>query len=137
MDNAVASMLAQILSVQGADVAENRGFPDLRGSNPLEAMDADTVLIAFLNGNSKSHARQIIRRLKRRKPSLRVGIVVPAADSERSQQIEPTEINADFVAHSLAEAVRSALSDAEPIAFKGKVRPFLRPRPSATPPLVA
>jgi predicted PurR-regulated permease PerM len=137
MDNAVASMLAQILSVQGADVAENRSLPDLRGSNPLEAMDADTVLIAFLNGNSKSHARQIIRRLKRRKPSLRVGIVVPAADSERSQQIEPTEINADFVAHSLTEAVRSALSDAEPIAFKSTVRPFLRPRPSATPPLVA
>ncbi|WP_426129346.1 AI-2E family transporter [Pararhizobium sp. PWRC1-1] len=137
MDNAVASMLAQILAVQGAHVADNRVLNDPQGSDPLEASNADTVLIAFLNGNSKSHARQIIRRLKRRKPSLRVGIVVPMADSERSAQIAPDEINADFVSLSLTEATRSALSNAEPVALKSAVRPLLRPRPRLNPSLVA
>ncbi|WP_426240489.1 AI-2E family transporter [Pararhizobium sp. DWP1-1-3] len=137
MDNAVASMLAQILAVQGAHVADNRVLNDPQGSDPLEASNADTVLIAFLNGNSKSQARQIIRRLKRRKPSLRVGIVVPMADSERSAQIAPDEINADFVSLSLTEATRSALSNAEPVALKSAVRPLLRPRPRLNPSLVA
>ncbi|WP_426128924.1 AI-2E family transporter [Pararhizobium sp. PWRC1-1] len=138
MDDAAAAMLAQILAVQGADVVTaDHTVTDVRSSNPIETSGFDTVVVAFLNGNSKSHARQIVRRLKRKKPSLRVGIVVPMADGERSAQIAPADINADFVSLGLNEAVQSALSVSEPVLLKSSARPLVRPRPRPTPPLVA
>jgi predicted PurR-regulated permease PerM len=138
MDDAAAAMLAQILAVQGADVVTvDHTVTDVLGSNPTETSGFDTVVVAFLNGNSKSHARQIVRRLKRKKPSLRVGIVVPMADGESSAQIAPEDINADFVSLGLNEAVRSALSVSEPVPLKSSARPLVRPRPRPTPPLVA
>ena len=138
MDDAAAAMLAQILAVQGADVVTaDHTVTGVRGSNSIETSGFDTVVVTFLNGNSKSHARQIVRRLKRKKPSLRVGIVVPMADGERSAQIAPEDINADFVSLDLNEAVRSALSVSEPVPLKSPLRPLVRPRPRSTPPLVA
>lgn len=138
MDDAAAAMLAQILAVQGADVVTaDHTVTDVRGFNPIDTSGFDTVVVAFLNGNSKSHARQIVRRLKRKKPSLRVGIVVPMADGARSAQIAPADINADFVSLGLNEAVQSALSVSEPVLLKSSARPLVRPRPRPSPPLVA
>jgi predicted PurR-regulated permease PerM len=138
MDDAAAAMLAQILAVQGADVVTaDHTVTGVRASNSIETSGFDTVVVTFLNGNSKSHARQIVRRLKRKKPSLRVGIVVPMADGERSAQIAPEDINADFVSLDLNEAVRSALSVSEPVPLKSPLRPLVRPRPRPTPPLGA
>jgi predicted PurR-regulated permease PerM len=138
IDDAAAAMLAQILAVQGAEVVTaDHTMITGRVLYPLETAGVGTVLVAFMNGKSKSHARLIVRRLKRKMPSLRVGIVVPMADGERSEQIAPEDINADFVSLNLTQAVRSALSQSEPVALKHHPRPLARPRQRPTPPLVA
>lgn len=129
LDDAAAAMLSQVLAVQGAEVAqvEHTAIAG-RSLNILAVNDVDTVLVTFLNGNSKSHARQVVRRLKRIKPSLRVGVIIPMADGQGSRAIEADEINADFVSPSLTEAVRSALSEAGPVELKQTVRKLARPR---------
>ncbi len=129
LDDAAAAMLSQVLAVQGAEVAqvEHTAIAG-RSLNILAVNDVNTVLVTFLNGNSKSHARQVVRRLKRIKPSLRVGVIIPMADGQGSRAIEADEINADFVSPSLTEAVRSALSEAGPVELKQTVRKLARPR---------
>ncbi|RVC77344.1 AI-2E family transporter, partial [Mesorhizobium sp. M4A.F.Ca.ET.022.05.2.1] len=76
LDDAAAAMLAQVLEVQGAAVTK-AGFTDIEpgGVRHLELDGIDTVVIGFLNRDSVKHARFLVRRLKRRRPKLRVGIV--------------------------------------------------------------
>jgi len=130
LDDAAAWMMAQVIAVQGAEVVtvEHSVFAG-RNASLLPTGAADTVLVAFLNENSKSHARQIIRRLKRMKPSLRVGIIMPMADGEQGARIEPEEINADFVSISLADAVHNALGDTDAVVLKNIARRLAKPRP--------
>lgn len=130
LDDAAAWMMAQVIAVQGADVvtAEHTIFA---GRNAISTEGADTVLVAFLNDNSKSHARQIVRRLKRAKPSLRVGIIMPMADVDERPRIEPEEINADFVSISLTEAVRNTLNETDAVVLKSIARKLSKPRPRA------
>lgn len=129
MDDAVAAMLSQVLKIQGAKVAmaSHTALPG-RNFNMLLAEGTDTVLVTFLNGNSKSHARQIVRRLKRSRPALRVGILMPMADGQRSRQIEPDEIDADFVAPTLTQAVRNALGSSSSVMVRHVTRKLARPR---------
>lgn len=129
MDDAAAAMLSQALQVQGASVvtASHTALPS-RDFNALLAGGTDTVLVTFLNGSSKAHARQIVRRLKRSSPSLRVGIVMPMADGQRNKQIEPDEIDADFVATTLTQAIRSALSSSSAVIVRNVTRKLARPR---------
>lgn len=129
MDDAASAMLAQVLRVQGADVKQS-DYMTIEDRN-LKAVlgdGIDTVVITYLNGNSKPHARQIVRRMKRIRPSLRVGILMPTADGGAYKQIEAEEINADFVSTSLTQAVILALSDAEPIELKNAPMKTHRPR---------
>jgi hypothetical protein len=77
LDDAAAAMLSQVLEVRGA-TATTASHSDHTPRNwPLPINGVDTAIVTFLNGNSKARARQIIRRLKRLKPALRVGIFVP------------------------------------------------------------
>lgn len=109
IDDAASAMLAQVLGLQGAKVVTASHFDLALRSLPIQGFD--TVVIAFLNGNSKAHARQIVRRLKRSNASLRVGILAPSANGQEYAQMEISDLGADFVAHTLAQSALDALSD--------------------------
>ncbi|WP_407945180.1 AI-2E family transporter [Oryzicola mucosus] len=119
MDDAAAMMLAQVLEVEGAEVskAQHTLFSG-RMSALLPADQVETIVIAFLNGNSKSQARQIVRRVKRFRPGTRVGLFIPMANGQDSPIIAAEDTNADFVSSSLTETVRSALTVAEAVDLK-------------------
>ncbi|MET0170942.1 MAG: AI-2E family transporter, partial [Agrobacterium vaccinii] len=138
IDDAASAMLSQIIEVQGADVT-SASYADLTGrsSSKLALESIDTVVVAFLNGNSKSHARQTVRRLKRAKPTLRVGILVPAANGQNYAQIDAEEIGADYVAISLAQAARLALTRTAPTELVVAPRKIGRPRVRPTAPIIA
>jgi hypothetical protein len=76
LDDAAAAMLAQVLEVQGATVAK-ASFVDMEpaGIRRLELETIDTIVVGFLNRDSLKHARFLVRRLKRAKAGLRIGIV--------------------------------------------------------------
>lgn len=135
LDDAAAAMLSQVLEVQGA-VAKSAFHSDMvaRGALALPLEGVDTVIVTFLNGNSKSRARQIVRRLKRLKPSLRVGILIPTANGQDYPRIEPSEIDADFVSSSLTQAAEFGLTPSAPVSVKPLARKIARRRtPSRVP----
>ncbi|QKC70693.1 AI-2E family transporter [Mesorhizobium loti] len=122
LDDAAAAMLAQVLEVQGA-TAPKAGFADMEPASirRLELEAIDTVVVGFLNRDSVKHARFLVRRLKRAKAALRVGIVFWSetgnGDKEAAARLAE-DISADFVAHGMAGAVTGALSKEPPIALK-------------------
>ncbi|MFC3324317.1 AI-2E family transporter [Mesorhizobium cantuariense] len=122
LDDAAAAMLAQVLEVQGATVSK-AGFADMEPANirRLELDTVDTVVVGFLNRDSVKHARFLVRRLKRMKAALRVGIVfwseTAAEDKETAAKLAH-DINADFVAHGMVDAAVGALSNEPPVALK-------------------
>ncbi|MBZ9681702.1 MULTISPECIES: AI-2E family transporter [unclassified Mesorhizobium] len=122
LDDAAAAMLAQVLEVQGTTVSK-AGFADMEPANirRLELEGIDTVVVGFLNRDSVKHARFLVRRLKRAKAALRVGIVFwsQAANEDKEAAAKlARDINADFVAHGMVDAVVGALSNEPPIALK-------------------
>ena len=130
IDDAAASMLSQVLSIQGSAVSQS-DHSTLSGSGlslPTLA-HIDAVLVAFLNANSKSHIRQVVRRLKRMKPSIRVGIVMPAVDEQSGASITAGDVDADFVVSTIADAVRGALSDVQVVEVRKVTKRVARPRP--------
>lgn len=122
LDDAAAAMLAQVLEVQGATVSK-AGFADMEPASirRLELETVDTVVVGFLNRDSVKHARFLVRRLKRAKAALRVGIVfwseAAAEDKETAGKLA-RGLNADFVAHGMVDAVLGALSNEPPVALK-------------------
>ncbi|MGB3388930.1 MAG: AI-2E family transporter [Pseudaminobacter sp.] len=130
IDDAAAAMLAQVLEVQGAAVAR-ASHASIEGANirqvPLD--EVDTAIVTFLNGGSKAHARHIVRRLKRLKRSLRVGVYIPLANGTDNPAIDAADINADFVAVTLTEAVVSGLAEGRAVPLKSAPRRLARPRP--------
>ncbi|MER8445302.1 AI-2E family transporter [Mesorhizobium sp. M1066] len=122
LDDAAAAMLAQVLEVQGATVSK-AGFADMEPASirRLELATVDTVVVGFLNRDSVKHARFMVRRLKRAKAALRVGIVfwseAAAEDKETADKLA-RDMNADFVAHGMVDAVLGALSNEPPVALK-------------------
>lgn len=137
IDDAAASMIAQILAIQGATVSQaEHSMVSGTTVNLLRLADIDTVVIAFLNAGSKAHARQAVRRLKRQKPSLRVGILMPGIDDEGDSPVAAEEIDADFVATRIGDAARGALSDGDAVAIKVTKR-VARARERKVSPLVA
>ncbi len=129
LDDAAAAMLSQVLEVQGA-VARTASHSDLvaRGALALPLEGVDTVIVTFLNGNSKSRARQTVRRLKRLKPSLRVGILIPTANGQDFPRIEPLEIDADFISSSITQAAEFGLTPSAPVSVKVVARKIARKR---------
>lgn len=129
LDDAAAAMLAQILEVQGATATRSLYAEHAaRGSLAFTVDGVDTAIVTYLNGNSKSRARQMIRRLKRLKPALRVGVLIPTANGQDFAQIDPTEIDADFVAITITQAALSGLTSSAPVSLKTVVRKIARRR---------
>jgi len=115
-------MLAQVLEVQGA-TAVKAGFADMEPASirRLELETIDTVVVGFLNRDSVKHARFLVRRLKRAKASLRVGIVFwseTGNDDKETTDKLANDMSADFVAHGMVDAVMGALSKEPPVALK-------------------
>ncbi|QKC96027.1 AI-2E family transporter [Mesorhizobium sp. NZP2298] len=138
LDDAAAAMLAQVLEVQGA-AASKAGFADMEPASirRLELEAIDTVVVGFLNRDSVKHARFLVRRLKRAKAALRVGIVFwseTGNDDKEAAARLAQDISADFVAHGMVGAVTGALSKEPPIALKLVAK---RRRPRAAPRKVA
>ncbi|MER9947778.1 AI-2E family transporter [Mesorhizobium sp. M0047] len=134
LDDAAAAMLAQVLEVNGATVSK-AGFADMEPASirRLDLAAVDTVVVGFLNRDSVKHARFLVRRLKRARPALRVGIAFwseAGNDDSQAAAALAGDINADFVAHSIADAVRGALSSAPPVALKLTAKRRLRRQPS-------
>ncbi|MER8640748.1 AI-2E family transporter [Mesorhizobium sp. M1365] len=136
LDDAAAAMLAQVLEVQGATVS-TAGFADMDPASirRLDLAAVDTVVVGFLNPDSVKHARFLVRRLKRARPALRVGIAFwseAGNDDSQAAAALAGDINADFVAHSIVDAVRGALSSEPPVALKLAAKRRLRRQPSVT-----
>ncbi|TIW89764.1 MAG: AI-2E family transporter, partial [Mesorhizobium sp.] len=136
LDDAAAAMLAQVLEVQGTTVSK-AGFADMEpgGIRRLELDTVDTVVVGFLNADSIKHARFLVRRLKRTKAALRVGIVFwsETGNEDKDAAVKlAQDINADFVAHGMMDAVVGALSNEPPVALKLVAKRRMR-RQRATP----
>jgi predicted PurR-regulated permease PerM len=130
MDDAAASMIAQVLAVHGTTTSQaaHRHLSG-KGLGTLSLSDVDTALVVFLNRGSKANARQAIRRLKRHKVSLRVGIIMPTLEEEQPPSLVAEDLGADFVAFSVSDAVRHALTDAQPVRIKPVARRGMITRP--------
>ncbi|WP_269933323.1 AI-2E family transporter [Aminobacter sp. HY435] len=129
LDNAAASMLAQVLTVQGAE-ASTAGHLDVEPGRirDLPLGKIDTAVVGFLNADSLNHGRFLVRRLKRAKPALRVGIVLWSdALPTRGGESLAQELNADFVAFDLAGAATAALADTPAVPLKATKRMVRRP----------
>jgi predicted PurR-regulated permease PerM len=123
IDDAAASMLSQVLAIQGATVSQaDHATVSGRTVNLLRLTEIDTVIITFLNAGSKAHARQAVRRLKRQKPSLRVGILITGIENPVAGPIAAEDIDADFVVSTLSDAVRGALTVAEAVEVRAAKR---------------
>ncbi|WP_292649666.1 AI-2E family transporter [Mesorhizobium sp.] len=135
LDDAAAAMLAQVLEVQGATISK-ASFAEMDPASirRLELDAVDAVVVGFLNRDSVKHARFLVRRLKRIKRALRVGIVFWSAtdgDNKETAAKLANDINADFVAHGMVDAVLGALSSDPPVALKAAARRRIRRRPPA------
>lgn len=129
IDDAAAAMLAQVLEVQGA-IATSASHAALEPGNVamLDLKNADTAIVAFLNSRSAAHARYAVRRLKRAKRGLRVGILLPRLEDDDGKPLTAEAVNADFVAESIAEAVISGLSDKKAVPLKATANRLSRKR---------
>lgn len=133
LDDAAAAMLAQVLQAQGAmaNWIEHRSLEPGRIRN-LAVDDVETIVIVFLNPLSVQNARYMTRRLKRSRPTIRVGILIW---NDATQVLEPAklaaEIGSGFVARTFAEAAAQAL--VKPVAQaprQSTANPIRRKRPS-------
>jgi predicted PurR-regulated permease PerM len=123
LDDAASSMISQVLAIQGATVSQaDHSAVSGRTLKLLRLADIDTALVSFLNASSKAHARQAVRLLKRQKPSLRVGIMMTGAEVQGESPMTAGEIDADFVATRISDAVRGALSDTQAVEVRAAKR---------------
>lgn len=130
LDDVTASMLAQVVRIQGAEVA-SASHTDLKPGTirTLPFPGRNAILVSFLDPESLRHAKFIVRRLKRVAPTARIGIVLWQEDgAPRAELVE--ELQADFVVSVIAEAVREALSDEVARPWKA-VRAKIAPRHQA------
>ena len=119
LDNAAAAMLAQVLTVHGASASmvEHHTLDPTR-IRALDLNGVHAVVIGFLNAKSVPQARYAVRRLKRSRSSLRVGVVFWARAEALSDLKLSATINCDFVAHTIPQAIAGALSDDATVRLK-------------------
>ncbi|MCO5063074.1 MAG: AI-2E family transporter [Rhizobiaceae bacterium] len=124
LDDVAAAVLSQVLNGQGAETSA-LSFRRLQGSRQMVdgLAEADTAVISYLSSAPLPYARQAIRRLKRAKRGLRVGIFAPNLAANAA--FDAKAISADFVAASVAETVRLSLveADAVPLARATRLKP--------------
>ena len=133
IDDAASAMVAQILELQGATV-KSVSHADLPAHAilPLPLDEVETVIVCYLNGNSRSHARLLVRRIKRAKAAIRVGFLIPAANGLDQSKIDAAMIGADFVCETLKDTVTQALTPATPVKLKLSARKVQLPRSQVT-----
>lgn len=120
LDDAAALMLAQVLEGEGATVrgVGHRSLESARIGS-LDLAGVDCVVIGFLNASSDTHARYMVRRLKRARRGLRVGVVFWTSGGRTPEDAQRgAAIGCDFVARTLSEAVEGALADEPAAAFR-------------------
>lgn len=123
IDDAAAAMAVQVLEIQGATAfAASHALIGSDRLNELSLDEVDTVVIAYLNDTSVVPARHAVRRLKRRKAKLRVGLLVPLQRADDSTSITADKTNADFVATTIAGAVTAGLAKEKPVPLKLQTR---------------
>ena len=116
LDDAAAAMIAQVLNAQGA-TAHSIDHQAVSPGNvrALSLKELDTLLVVFLNPLSLQHAKYLVRRIKRKRPGLRVGVLLwkqeDGAASDRAPSLSESDIGCDFLAHSIVDAVAKALAD--------------------------
>lgn len=125
LDDAASNMVAQVLSIEGAEVgrASHAELVSRRVSAlPLDGVE--TVILTYLNPDSVSTARYLVRRLKRTRPELRVGLFMPGiAESEEGRIEQITQsANADFVAATIADVARHGFAEAKSVKLKRQTR---------------
>ena len=116
LDDAAAAMLAQVLRAQGATTSsvEHRSLEPGRLRH-LSLEGTELMVIVFLNPLSVQHARYMTRRLKRSRPTVRVGILLWNESNDALEPVKQTaEIGSDFVASTLTEAAMHALTEWQP-----------------------
>lgn len=121
LDDVAAAILSQVTNGQGAQTS-TQTFRTLHGSRQTVPglAEADTAIIAYLSSTPLAYARQAVRRLKRVKRGLRVGVFTPNVDDVRA--IEAKTISADFVTTTVAETVRLGLTEGEAIPLPRATR---------------
>jgi hypothetical protein len=78
-----------------------------------------------------------VRRLKRAKRGLRVGILVPIQDGDDGAPFDAGPISADFVVASIADAVIAGLADKKAVPLKAVPPRLSRKRARPKAPLAA
>ncbi len=133
LDDVAASMLAQVISVEGADciAACHRDLTPARIRQlPLDGRDA--IVVGFLNRDSLKHAKFVVRRLRRLAPRSRIGIALwhdPHDEPTQDAAALTDELEADFVAFDVVDCVTGALSNEGLRGVKPpKQRSMRRPR---------
>lgn len=123
VDEAASAMVEQVLLEMGLDGVQISDGPNgVRRTTAATVADLDIALVTLMSGNAKPHARQAIRRLKRLKPSLRVGIFAPMADGESHPRVEASEIGSDFVSITIADVLRDAMSEDAAVELRTPAR---------------
>ena len=93
LDDAAAAMLVQVLKAQGATASYMEHTSLSPGRIRQLSIDGlETIVIVFLNPSSVQHARYMTRRLKRSRPSLRVGVLLC---NKTNDTIEPIKLIAE------------------------------------------
>ena len=120
LDEAVAVMLAQILSKQGIGT-RLEGVDVLSSANilRLETKGIVMVCVSFLNTSSIAQMRFTIRRLRRKLPG--VMIVLGSWNAEADSTVLADAVKADGVALTLHDAVKLCLEEASADAVGSKV----------------
>lgn len=121
IDDAAAAMLAQAMKVQGAEAAVS-SFDTLAASGGgADALDGvHAVVLTFLGAASVGQVRHAVRRLKRRRRTLRVGVYVPmdrTGDDIAEPPFAAETVNADFVAATMHDALIHGFADEKPVAL--------------------
>jgi predicted PurR-regulated permease PerM len=133
LDEASAAMLAQVLTAHGATarLVETRAI-GAGNIGRFDFKDVHSLVIGYLNADSVAHARYMVRRIKRARKTLRVGVAfwLPAEDHFSDAKLMAS-INCDFVAHTMTQAVAGALSDEAAVAIKPTPRRIAKRRKPA------
>ena len=118
LDDAAAAMLVQVLKAQGATASYMEHTSLSPGRIRQLSIDGlETIVIVFLNPSSVQHARYMTRRLKRSRPSLRVGVLLC---NKTNDTIEPIKLIAEvgdwFCREHFGRSRRSISGRASPTA---------------------
>lgn len=118
LDDITAEMVAQVLSVQGAQasVIDHAGLLPSQ-LNKEAIVEASAIVVCYLNVKSAIRGRFSIRRLKRFNPEALIIVAIWSLDQmgNGKQRAElQSKIQADFVSAAIVDVVINCLPDKEP-----------------------